>query len=451
MNNDVYIRNTKIYNYDNSTMFNPSEKYPEGLDIKIKSDKKIYDEIRNLFIDMEFDKKNIGKKSWNPFKDFIKSGDNVVIKPNLVSDNNPIDNNTDCLITNFSVIRPIIDYTLKVIGKSGTLIVGDAPVQECIFEKVIKINGLEDAINTYNQMGYNIKLVDLRKHQNPDLECKIVAINNDSSLCELDNYCKKYAITNYDLRKMHDHHHKGVHEYLLPNYILNANVIINVPKPKTHRKAGITACMKNFIGANSLKEFIPHHRNGSIHENGDEFPEKNLLKKVQSNIKNYMYTRNIIVRGLNKSLLFMEKKFNLDKYLEGSWYGNDTIWRTILDINKVILYADKDGKLEDSQQRIIFNLADMIIGGEKEGPLCPSPKKSGILVAGFNQLNMDKTICQIMGFNPKKIKYILEGYNLKKYKISFSKKYKNICNEKLENLNQKFIPTEGWADYLLDK
>ncbi len=451
MNKDVYIRDTEIYHYNNEIIFNPSKKYPEGLNFDIKSDAKIYEEIRNLFIDMNLDKENIGKKAWNPFKEFIKKGDHVIIKPNLVREINPLNGNTDCLITNFSIIRPIIDYVLKALEKTGSLIVGDAPVQECIFEEVIKLNGLDSAIQTYNQKGYNIQLIDLRKHQNPDLKCKIVSINKDSSLCEIDKYWDKYAITNYDLKKMHEHHHEGVHEYLLPECVLNANVIINLPKPKTHRKAGMTACMKNFVGVNSLKEYLPHHRNGSISEHGDEYPEKNCLKKVQSNIKNYTYTRNIIIRGLNKICLGLEKLLGLDRYLEGSWHGNDTIWRTILDINKVILYADKEGKLQDQPQRIIFNLADMIIGGEKEGPLKPSPKEVGILVASFNQLNMDRTICQIMGFNPNKIKYIFEGYNLKKYQISSSKKYKNICNVNIKTINKNFIPTDGWSDYLLDK
>ena len=62
MDSNVYVRNTKIYNYNNENVFNPSQKYKEGLDIDIKSDEKIYDEIRNLLIDMNLDKKNIGKK-----------------------------------------------------------------------------------------------------------------------------------------------------------------------------------------------------------------------------------------------------------------------------------------------------------------------------------------------------------------------------------------------------
>ncbi|MFR5984215.1 MAG: DUF362 domain-containing protein [Bacilli bacterium] len=67
------------------------------------------------------------------------------------------------------------------------------------------------------------------------------------------NIIKKYAITNYNLKYMHSHHCQGKHEYLISKDILDADVIINVPKPKCHRKAGITASMKNFVGVNSKK------------------------------------------------------------------------------------------------------------------------------------------------------------------------------------------------------
>jgi len=97
------------------------------------------------------------------------------------------------------------------------------------------------------------------------------------------------------------------------------------------------------------------------------------------------------------------------RFTEGSWYGNDTIWRTILDLNKLIIYTDKNGILTGKPQRTIFNICDMIVSGEKEGPLLPSDKKVGLIVAGFNQLNNDYTIAQIMGFEPNKIRYIENG------------------------------------------
>ena len=133
MNDNIYIINTKKI-YDNNKYFNPSKKYVEGLNINIKSDEEIYDSVRKLFIEMELDKENIGQKNWNPLGKFIKEGNNVIIKPNLVThDNKSMTGTTDSLITNFSIIRPIIDYCLIALKNTGSIIVGDAPVQECIF------------------------------------------------------------------------------------------------------------------------------------------------------------------------------------------------------------------------------------------------------------------------------------------------------------------------------
>lgn len=455
MNRNVYIEDVKKCQYNSDEFFNPKNRYEEGLDLNIRSDSDIYNSIRNIFINMRLDSDNIGTKNWNPFGDFIKKGNNVVIKPNLVKHINvSIDGDTDSLITNFSVIRPIIDYCIIALKGTGSIIVGDAPVQECDFHEVVKLYHLEEAIDIYNKHGYDIKLIDFRQNDNPSLACTIVSLGKDSSLSDTDKYAKKYAITNYDLRQMHAHHHAGIHEYLIPNFVLNADVIINMPKPKTHRKAGMTACMKNFIGINGKKEYLPHHRNGNVDSNGDEYPEKSFIKLCKSHLKNYTYLHNKAINFFYKGFSFLVKKTNKDRFQEGSWYGNDTIWRTILDINKIVLYADKNGKMTNKRKRCIFNIADMIISGEKEGPLLPSNKPVGLIVCGFNQLNVDKVICHIMGFDHYKIKYIKNGYLLQKYPISKDEHfqiYDNKGKTDINKYNKKFIPTDGWIDYLYEE
>jgi uncharacterized protein (DUF362 family) len=55
-------------------------------------------------------------------------------------------------------------------------------------------------------------------------------------------------------------HHPGVHQYLVAKEVIEADIIINLPKLKTHRKAGVTCALKNLIGINGNKEYLPHHR-----------------------------------------------------------------------------------------------------------------------------------------------------------------------------------------------
>lgn len=447
----VYIKNT-IDTYNNKK-FNPSLKYSElsNIDINIDSDERIYEDIRKLLKQMQLDKENIDTSKWNPFKDFIKKGDNVLIKPNLVMHENRV-GTVNCMITNFSLIRPIIDYVILALEGTGSIIVGDAPVQDCDFEKLKKINNLEKNINEYMNIYSNIKLMDFRKNQNAEVECVTVKINEKSSFSELDNMEKEYSITNYDLKLMNAHHTGTTHEYIVPKDVLNADVIINMPKPKTHRKAGMTACMKNFVGINGNKECLPHHRTGGPNKNGDEFPENDFIKNIFSWLSKYTYKHNSIINFIRKCVSFIMNKLGKGRFREGSWYGNDTIWRTILDLNKLIIYTDKNGMLTDAPQRKIFNICDMIISGEKEGPLLPSDKKVGLVVAGFNQLNNDYVIAQIMGFDPKKIKYIENGYKLEDLKISADNKF-NVYDENglvkdMKKYNKHFKATDGWKDYL---
>lgn len=111
---------------------------------------------------MGLDRGRIGEKEWNPFGDFIMPGMTVLIKPNLVMDINRAGAGTDCLYTHPSVVAPIIDYTIKALGGRGKIIVGDAPVQECNFEKLIQDSGYQELISYYQKKGVDILLLDLR-------------------------------------------------------------------------------------------------------------------------------------------------------------------------------------------------------------------------------------------------------------------------------------------------
>lgn len=90
--------------------------------------------------------------------------------------------------------------------------------------------------------------------------------------------------------------------------------------------------------------------------------------------------------------------------MHGAWHGNDTIWRTIIDLNIIIFYAKYDGRLDFSKkQRKVFTIGDMIIAGEKEGPLRPSPKKEGCILASQNCTLFDYVFCKMTGFNEQLI------------------------------------------------
>jgi hypothetical protein len=85
--------------------------------------------------------------------------------------------------------------------------------------------------------------------------------------------------------------------------------------------------------------------------------------------------------------------------MEGSWQGNDTIWRTVLDLNHILFYADRDGRLRDTPQRRYLALVDGIIAGEGEGPLASTPRAAGLVVAGRDPVLVDAACVRAMGYS----------------------------------------------------
>ena len=51
----------------------------------------------------------------------------------------------------------------------------------------------------------------------------------------------------------------------------HADVVINLPKLKTHKKTGVTISLKNMVGINGYRNCLPHHTIGTPDASGDEF------------------------------------------------------------------------------------------------------------------------------------------------------------------------------------
>jgi len=474
----VIIKDNKL-DYNRNAPFNPSKSYPEYPFKSIGQNNAIYDSIRELLFMLGMDKENYNKESWNPLGEIISPGDNVLIKPNFVRHYNlNLAGGTDELLTHGSIIRAIVDYVYIALNGKGNITIGDAPLQSGDFEKIIKIIGVDKIIDFYNENAkLKINLIDFRvekghtdrfgifkreKLKGDPSGYTVVDLKDDSELFEISDDYKKFRVTNYDKDEMVKHHNRTTNEYLIPNSVLNADVIINLPKLKAHRKAGMTCALKNLIGINGSKDWLPHHRFGSVEEGGDEYLHKSLRKRLLTRLnekmdvttnKYYLILMRMLHFSINATKLIFPYK---DPYLEGSWYGNDTIPRTITDLNKIIFYADKNGVLKDKVQRKMFIIVDGIIAGEKEGPLTPSPKRCGLLVAGYNPVAVDLVCSRIMGFDYKKIPTFKYALNANKYKIFdgkpddieiLSDKCKKL-DEIIDMFNCNFIPSDGWRRHI---
>ena len=85
----------------------------------------------------------------------------------------------------------------------------------------------------------------------------------------------------------------------------------------------------------------------------------------------------------------------------GNWAGNDTCWRMALDLNRSLLYGNPDGSLREAgKAKHYLAIVDGIIGGQGNGPLCPDPVGSNVLIAGTDPAAVDAVAARLMGFDP---------------------------------------------------
>lgn len=489
MYSNIAIMKTDKYCYPKTGTFRPSEKYPEYIfgEQLSSEENNIYSLIRDGFFELGYDAENYGTANWNPLKEIVKPGDVVLLKPNLVMDVNLGGGRTECLYTQPAIVAAVIDYVALALAGKGTIIVGDAPMQECNFDKLVSESGYDRLISFYKANlsdGIRFDFLDFREvtsvikqgmHYHSSVDGKGVTIDLgklSEHYGESEDTYRKYRITNYDPSILRKHHNSSVHEYRVNKNILNADVIINLPKPKTHRKAGVTIALKNLVGINARKEFLPHHTNGSICEGGDEYKDKSMLKKLlnffldkqnESSQGKHNYVATRFFYGIVRVLNYARKKCSHDPYFEGSWYGNDTISKTIVDLNKILLYADRNGVIKDVKQRKNLIIADMIISGEKEGPVLPSPKNVGVIAIGENPVCFDEAIATLMGAKLEMISTIQHARNPKggmdlvdkdtqPYLISNDERYNG---KTIESISSEallyFEPTSGWKSAFMKK
>lgn len=464
--------------------FSPSEVYPEYIFNEISQEEnKVYALIRTCLRDMELDIEHYGTSEWNPFREILHYGQTVVIKPNLVMHKNENsaseEYGMECLVTHPSCIRAIVDYCILALWKDkaidGNIVIADAPMQGCRFDELIRKIHLDTLLAYYAERGITISLVDLRQYETFFNKSKVIIGKKykDSQgvvvdLKDKSMHCKRssngqYQVSDYDKAETQLFHHDDIHAYELAQIALNADLIINFCKPKTHRLAGITASMKNMVGTIYNKASLPHRTAGSTEEGGDAYLYKNWMKRVADdaltmkiraeNRKNILLAT--LMRYIYGVFLTAGRTFGKDTYYIGSWHGNDTIWRTIVDLNYAVLYADTKGNIHEEQQRKIMHFADMVIAGQGNGPVRPFPKKIGAICASFDGAALDIMICKLMGFDADRIpllKAIKNGKTWIRYQDPVVHSNIAECNGYLTAIqfsdDWKFEPHEAWKKEL---
>jgi uncharacterized protein (DUF362 family) len=416
--------------------FHPSECYPEypfGPDAVSAEPNHVYAAVRSCLQGLGLDQEHFGTPQWNPLGGMIDDGARVILKPNFVSHWNPEsddDLHFQALVTHPAVLRALIDYVVVAAPRDVTITVADLPIQSANFDELRSRSGLDRALDflAARLAGRGVfRILDLRAHWLRTNRSEAILerlplpgdprgyvtidLGQASSLRPLEASAALFRAPDYDGRVTVDLHSGGHHRYILPRTVLEATAFINVPKLKVHRKVGATLSLKNLVGIIGDKTCLPHWRAGPVRDGGDEFAVDSALNRMASRWSFPLRKSGAQVWAAALSLARILKRLDgrmrrgesLAHAANGDWYGNDTVWRTVHDLNRVLFHADADGRLHDAPQRAYLTVVDGIVAGEGEGPLRPSPVRTGVIVGGTDPLAVDITCARLMGFDWRKI------------------------------------------------
>lgn len=418
------------------------------------------------------------------FANCIRPGQSVVIKPNWISHSHKYNENEwESVITHPSVTTAVLKIVLRHLKGNGKVVITDAPQTQCSWDRIMARMKPWVWADMGNREGVKVEVMDLRDDEWTTKGDVIVARKKlpgdplGSTECDLNGFSefvthqpgrKGYFGADYNLDETNTAHSNGHHKYKVSRSIIEADVFINLPKMKTHKKAGITCSLKNLVGINTYKNWLPHHSEGTPEEGGDQFPETNFKNKAETvlleRFTSFLWSHQrmgkwlVPVKGLGR-FLFGDTR---DVIRSGNWHGNDTIWRMILDLNKLLLYAKPDGTLRKddfASCKKYISIVDGIVAGERNGPEAPNAKHTGLLIAGTNAVAVDVVCSKLMGFDWQKIPSIKNAFDIKDYPIcNFS--YEDIyLISTLPELNRniaeirnseicRFEPHFGWKHYI---
>lgn len=391
------------------------------------------------------------RPGWNPLGDYIARGETVLLKPNWVKAVHPREGALGAdawqsVVTHPSVVRAVADYCFRATGPQGQVIVADAPQTDSSWAAIESRLALESLRLEYLRRGLNLEILDLRQEE-WRLEGGVVAERrrlpgdpqgyvafNLAAGSEFAGHAGagRYYGADYDDRTVNRHHSGGRHEYLLARSAVAADVVISLPKLKTHKKTGITAGLKNLVGVNGDKNWLPHHTECGWNAPGDERPAQGRRAELRRIAERQAaaWLRRATLRWpaaaahvhacLRRTgeTLFGETERVIRS---GNWSGNDTCWRMCLDLNKLIFYGRPDGTLRrpgPAARKRYLVLADGWIAGEGPGPMNPDPVHASLLLFGAHPASVDAAACVLMGFDPERVPLVRQAFRAEHFRLA---------------------------------
>lgn len=463
---DVAVCRSSGIRYPDRAPYHPCRAFPEYPfrgegDASLDPTNHVYELVRFSLQRLGLDPGRFDAPEWNPLGSLIRPGETVVIKPNAVSHRNlnPRES-VFAVITHGSVLRAVVDYAYIALGGRGRIVIADAPLVHTDFDVWRALTGVDAISGFYRERAnFPVDVLDLRtlyapwddQHNYPPAHLQVRKDRDPRGYAVVDlGSCSEFAaMPECEVRRMVGsdpdrsqtvrHHLAGRHEYHVARTVLAADVLISVPKLKTHRLVGMTVNLKGMVGTQGDKNYIPHYRLGPEGCGGDEHPDMGALQNQWNRFHNWLHLDLLSSRAPGAERLFevlaplcrsgqtglawlrRGRRAAARRLLGrsssgpclnvvfGGWHGNDTAWRMALDLTRIALYADKAGQICETPQRRFFSVVDGVIAGDGEGPLAPAAVPCGVILAGCNPLAVDAVAARLAGFDPRGLRLLAEG------------------------------------------
>ena len=414
--------------------FDPGCRYPEFAAWPAASGDSpnhVYQGVRSALAASGLDASNFGSARWNPLGALVPAGGRIVLKPNFIRHWNPAEGGSlQSLVTHGAVLRAMADYAWLAAGPDGSVVIAEAPQHDCEWDVVAGFAGVNLLVQFYREaLGRELEVIDLRREavryadgvvvERRELPgdpagYRLVDLGQHSAFEDSGLDPRRFRGADYDSTPTTEHHAGGKHEYLLSETVLSSDLVVNLPKLKTHKKTGITLALKNLVGINGDKNLLPHHCVGSVASGGDEFPGRGGVDRLRSRATEV--ARRLLRRGFGSGLVRLVRRAEnaargTDFIRSGNWHGNQTTWRMCLDLNRILYYSDKDGSHFGAAAPVhpVLTVLDGVIAGEGEGPLAPTDRGLGVVLVSSDPVALDLAAVRLMGFDPERLPKILEA------------------------------------------
>lgn len=347
-------------------------------------------------------------------------GGTVVVKPNMVRHFNPR-SSLDAVVTSPLVVRAVIAIAAQAVGPEGRVVVADSPQNDCDFNHLLSSAGWSELRRWATQACPGLEILDMRPEQvemtdgvitrrkrlpgDPRGEAD-VDLGDASAFTGSGHRPERLRGSDYDPSVTRSSHCDGRHSYSLCRTFLEADLLVVVPKVKTHKKVGLSLAMKNLVGLVGEKNGLPHHTAGFPGRGGDEYPRPSARVVVrQWAIER---ARPLLARGrFTRSFRALRRLENatLPEVVarSGNWWGNDTAWRMALDLVTALRRERRDRGLPT-----LF-VYDGLVVGEGDGPLSPEPLPWGLLAGCSDPVAGDLAVTRELGLDPARFPILTEA------------------------------------------